>query len=171
MAKVEYEPDEVDKNIIEVVQNQPTITQTDIAKKVDRSQPTVGMRVDRLEKMGRLQFQAGLNLKIADLVYAQVEVETKNPEKVLDVVENCPLMVNAFRLSGSRNISIIIVSNKISHLDKVVNYNFRDSSWVNNVEIKIITEILEDFIMPVDQNVEKCDCDIKESCLSCWKHL
>ncbi|TFF92852.1 MAG: winged helix-turn-helix transcriptional regulator, partial [Promethearchaeota archaeon] len=37
------EIDEVDRNIIELIQKKPNLTHTEIAKQVNRSQPTVGM--------------------------------------------------------------------------------------------------------------------------------
>jgi DNA-binding Lrp family transcriptional regulator len=165
---MEYALDEIDRNIIKVVQKQPTITQTDIAKKVERSQPTVGMRVDRLEDMGVLQFQAGVNLKRADLFIAQVEIETNHTEKILDLVKNCPIMVNAFRLSGPKNINIILVSRKIAHLDKVVNHHFRNNPLVKSATMNLITDFLEDLVMPMDLDFEECNCDLKEECIKCW---
>jgi len=54
-----FKIDEIDKNIIEIIQKDPMLTHTEIAKKVNRSQPTIGMRIRKLEKAGVLKFQAG----------------------------------------------------------------------------------------------------------------
>jgi len=166
---MEYALDEIDRNIIKVVQKQPNITQTDIAKKVERSQPTIGMRVDHLKDMGVLQFQAGVNLKLVDLYLAQVEIETNHTEEILDLVKECPLMVNAFRLSGPKNINIILASRKIAHLDKIVNHHFRNNSLVKSATMNVITDFVEDFIMPMDLEFEECNCDLKEECIKYWK--
>ncbi|MFX1386092.1 MAG: AsnC family transcriptional regulator, partial [Promethearchaeota archaeon] len=37
--------DDIDKRIVQFIQNDPTSTHTQIAKKINRSQPTVGMRI------------------------------------------------------------------------------------------------------------------------------
>ena len=44
--------DDVDIKIISLVQEDPNLTHTQIAEKIDRSQPTVGMRIKKLEKSG-----------------------------------------------------------------------------------------------------------------------
>ena len=59
--------DDVDRKIISLVQEDPGLTHTQIAEKIDRSQPTVGMRIKKLEKNGILQFQPGINFKLVDL--------------------------------------------------------------------------------------------------------
>ena len=74
--------DEIDKKIISLVQEKPNLTHTQIAEKVNRSQPTVGMRIRRLEEQGVLQFQAGINLKTADMYFARVDIQTNNPDKI-----------------------------------------------------------------------------------------
>ena len=43
--------DDVDRQIITLVQEDPHITHTQIAEKINRSQPTVGMRIKKLEKV------------------------------------------------------------------------------------------------------------------------
>ena len=50
--------DEIDKKIVKILQNRPNISHTDIAKKVNRSQHTVGLRIKRLMKAELLDFQA-----------------------------------------------------------------------------------------------------------------
>ena len=72
--------DEIDKSIIQIIQKQPNLTHTQIAKRVNRSQPTVGMRIRKLEEAGVLKFQACINLKTADLLLARAEIKTTNPE-------------------------------------------------------------------------------------------
>ncbi|MFW9972710.1 MAG: Lrp/AsnC family transcriptional regulator, partial [Candidatus Odinarchaeota archaeon] len=64
--------DDIDKRIVTYIQNDPTITHTQIAKKVNRSQPTIGMRIKKLEESGVLKFQAGLNLKNLNHYFAKV---------------------------------------------------------------------------------------------------
>jgi Lrp/AsnC family leucine-responsive transcriptional regulator len=151
-----FEIDDIDKSIIKLIQKEPTLTHTEIAKKVNRSQPTIGMRIRKLENSGILKFQAGVNLKTMDLTLARVELQTLKPQEVLDIVKKCPYMLNAFRLSGSSNISILIVSNHISNLDKIVNQHFRSNPDVTSVQLDIITDVVNDFVLPFDFNFTKC---------------
>jgi len=160
--------DEIDRRIIEIIQEEPNITHTDIAKRVDRSQPTIGMRINRLEELGVLQFQAGLNLKVADMFYARVEITTDHPEEILEQIDECHYMLNAFRLSGTTNVSALLTNSKISFLDKLVNYKFRDNPSVKEVKMNIITDVVEDFVLPIDLNFDDCDCELKEECIKSW---
>ena len=48
MESKDFKIDEVDKSIIELIQKEPTLTHTEIAKKVNRSQPTIGTRIRKL---------------------------------------------------------------------------------------------------------------------------
>ena len=68
--------DEIDRQIITLIQEDPNLTHTQIAEKINRSQPTVGMRIKKLEKEGILQFQPGINFKKVDLFLATVELNT-----------------------------------------------------------------------------------------------
>lgn len=150
--------DDVDRQIIRLLQKQPHLTHTQIAEKVNRSQPTVGMRIKRLEELNLLQFQAGVNLKAADLYIAKVELQTNNPEAILAMVKECPYIINAFKLSGSSNFILLIGASEFKTLDKVVNSHFRYNPVVNSVSMEVITEVANDFIIPFDLNFKKCKC-------------
>jgi len=146
--------DDVDRKIITLVQEHPGLTHTEIAEKIDRSQPTVGMRIKKLEKSGILQFQPGINFKKVELFLATVEVNSKNPSEILDMARCCPFMLNAFRLSGAHNICILLASSKLEKLDAVVNYHFRNNPDVSMASMEVVTEIAKDFILPIDFDSE-----------------
>ena len=151
-----FKIDDIDRNIIEIIQKEPLLTHTEIAKKVNRSQPTIGMRIRKLEKSGVLKFQAGINIKTIDLILARVEIQTLKPDEIIKLVKNCPYMLNAFRLSGSSNLSIMIVSDKLAHLDEIVNHHFRKDPNISEVYMDIVTDVINDFVIPFDFNFETC---------------
>ena len=158
--------DEIDKKIIALVQDQPSLTHTQIAEKVNRSQPTVGMRIRRLEEQGVLQFQAGINLKAAEMYFARVELQTNNPNGIYEIVKECPFMLNALRLSGNTDMSIIMAGFNVEDIDKIVNIHFRSNPDVMKVKIDLITDIMTDFIIPFDFNFSRCECKLNHHC---WK--
>lgn len=162
--------DDIDCRIMDLIQREPNLTHTQIAEHVNRSQPTVGMRIKKLEKLGVLKFQAGINIKVADLCFGRIELQTKNPKKAIEKVKQCPLLLNAFRLSGDSTISILIAGLSLKDIDHIVNRNFRDDPDVVDVHIDIISEVVNDFVLPIDLNFEfremkycygKCDCKSK----------
>ena len=156
--------DEIDCRIMDLIQKEPSLTHTEIAHHVNRSQPTVGMRIKKLENLGVLKYQAGINIKVADLCFARVELQTKNPRKVIETVKNCPFMLNAFRLSGNSNMSIMMIGLTLKDLDHVVNRHFRNDPEVCDVHIDVISDVVNDFVLPVDLNLEYSQIDLKGTC-------
>ncbi len=55
--------DDIDRQIISLVQDNPALTHTEIASRINRSQPTVGMRIKKLEKSWHLKIKPGKNFK------------------------------------------------------------------------------------------------------------
>ena len=169
MESKDFRIDDVDKSIIEIIQKEPKLTHSEIAKKVNRSQPTIGTRIRKLEKAGVLIFQAGINVKTMELLLARVEIQTLQPDETVKLVESCPHMLNAFRLSGTSNLSILIVSDKLAHLDEIVNHHFRKDPNVTGVYMDIITDMTNDFVLPFDFNFENCGLTSnKECCGKCF---
>jgi DNA-binding Lrp family transcriptional regulator len=163
--------DDIDRQIISLVQEDPNLTHTQIAEKIDRSQPTVGMRIRKLEKAGVLQFQPGINFKVVDLFLATVEIQTKNPQEILDMASCCPFMLNAFRLSGGHNICILLASSKLPKLDAIINYHFRKNPDVSSVSMEVVTNIAKDFILPIDFDSENHEPNEDEGCGEKCKYL
>ena len=150
--------DEIDRQIITLVQEDPSLTHTQIAEKISRSQPTVGMRIKKLEKSGILQFQAGLNLKNTSYYLAKVNLQSSDSNSIIRIIRSCPYMIHGYRLSGISNFVIIIAYPTLKGLDKIVNYHFRNNPNVNKIEIDIITDIINEFVIPVDFKVRSCNC-------------
>jgi len=156
--------DDVDKQIISLVQEDPNLTHTEIASKINRSQPTVGMRIKKLEKNGILQFQPGINFKRVDLHLATVELNTRNPEEIMDMAKFCPFMLNAFRLSGEHNVCILLASSKLQKLDNIINYHFRNNPQITSISMEIVLDIAKDFILPIDFDSEEHDPTLEDGC-------
>ncbi|GAH47424.1 unnamed protein product, partial [marine sediment metagenome] len=116
-----------------------------------------------------LKFQAGINVKTMDLILARVEIQTLKPKETVNLVKKCPYMLNAFRLSGATNFSILVVSNKLTHLDEIVNNHFRKNSNVSNVYMDVITDVTNDLVLPFDFNFDNCGLNSKkQGCRKCF---
>lgn len=160
--------DQIDCRIMDLIQKAPNLTHTEIATHVNRSQPTVGMRIKKLENIGVLKYQAGINIKVADLCFARAEIQTKNPRSAIDIVKVCPFMLNAFRLSGDSNVSILLVGLSFKDIDHIVNCHFRNDPNVINVHIDIIADVVNDMVLPIDLNLEYGQLQINNcSCGKC----
>lgn len=156
--------DDIDCRIMDLIQREPSLTHTQIAEHVNRSQPTVGMRVKKLEKLGVLKYQAGVNIKTADLYFAMIDLQTKNPKRIFSMVENCPFMLTAFKLSGSTNISILVAGSSLKDLDHVVNHHLRGDPEVITVYMDIIEDVAGDLVLPIDLNLDYSKIDLENYC-------
>ncbi len=163
--------DDIDRKIISMVQENPNLTHTQIAEQINRSQPTVGMRIKKLEKSGVLQFQPGINFKKVEIFLATVEVKTKDPEIIMDMARCCPFMLNAFRLSGEHNVCILLASSKLEKLDAIVNFHFRNRPEISMTSMEVVTEIAKDFILPIDFDSENHDPTLESGCGEKCKYL
>ncbi len=150
--------DDIDKSIVKFIQMDPTITHTQIAKKVNRSQPTVGSRIKKLEESGILKFQAGLNLKNLECYYAKVDIQTSDPEEIVSIINSCPYIIHGYRVSGVTNFLIIIAYPILKDLDKIVNYHFRNNPTIKLIKTEIISEIIKEFVIPIDFEIKRCNC-------------
>ena len=153
MLSTQLKIDEIDCQIMDLVQRKPHLTHAQIAEHVKRSQPTIGMRIKKLEKMGVLKYQAGITLKNKSLCFARVDIQTKNPQESFDMVKKCPFMLNAFILSGNMNISILVVGLNLSVLERIINYHFRRNPAVSKVQMELIVDVAEDLVLPLNFNI------------------
>ncbi|MFW9899486.1 MAG: Lrp/AsnC family transcriptional regulator [Candidatus Thorarchaeota archaeon] len=163
--------DDIDRKIISLVQENPDMTHTQIAEKIERSQPTVGMRIKKLEKSGVLQFQPGINFKKVELFLATVELNTKDPDIVMDMAKCCPFMLNAFRVSGEHNVCVLLACSNLQKLENVVNYHFRGKPDIGRVSMEVVTEIANDLIMPIDFDSEHHEPTLENGCGEKCKYL
>jgi len=145
--------DDIDCMIMDLIQKKPHLTHAQIAEYVNRSQPTIGMRIKKLEKMGVLKYQAGITLKNKDLCFARVDIQTKNPQESFEMVNKCPFMLSAFVLSGNMNISIIVVGLNLNILERIVNHHFRRNPAVTKVQMELIVDVAEDLVLPLNFNI------------------
>jgi DNA-binding Lrp family transcriptional regulator len=171
MLSKKLDLDSIDQKIISLIQENPNLTHTQIAEKIDRSQPTVGMRIKKLEENGILKFQPGINFKNVRLTLATVELKTKDPDYVMEMAKYCPFILNGFRLSGDKNICLLLASSELEKLDNVVNYHFRDNPDVDTVQMEVVTEIAKDFILPIDFDSENHSPNLEEGCGPQCKYL
>lgn len=154
MLSIKLKIDEIDCQIMDLVQKKPHLTHAQIATHVKRSQPTIGMRIKKLEKLGVLKYQAGITLKNRDLCFARVDIRTNNPQESFQMVKKCPFMLNAFSLSGNLNISIIVVGLDLHVLERIVNYHFRRNPAVTKVQMELIVDVADDLVLPLNFNIE-----------------
>lgn len=156
--------DETDFMIIKYILEDPKISHRAIARLINKSQPAIGARVKKYEKLGILQFQPGINFKVANIFMALVSLKANNASYIWEMGKYCPFIVNAFRLSGKYNICVLLASTKIEKLYNIVNFHFRTNPDVKKISMDIITDFARDFILPIDLNVETITPSLQDGC-------
>ena len=151
------EIDNDDKKIIEMIEQNPNITHSDIAKEIDKSQPAVGARIIKLERKNLLTKQVGFNIKKVDIKVAIVYVSTKDVDTIVEKIKECPFINHAFKISGEFNLLCFISASDLQTIEKLVDLCFRRDPNVTNVKTNILIESIHDFIVPIDFKIENFD--------------
>jgi len=149
--------DDADYKIIEMLEKNPSITHSEIAREIEKSQPAVGARIIKLERKYLLTKQVGFNLKKVDIKTAIVFVSTKDVETIVRKIEKCPFVNHAFKISGEFNLLCFIAASDLQTIEKLVDLCFRKDPNVINVKTNIVIDSVHDFVIPIDFQIEKFD--------------
>lgn len=147
--------DNDDRRIMSLLQEDPELTHSVIASKINKSQPAVGARILKLERKGLQATQYGVNLKENKLVISLVSMHAKNPKELFDLISCCPFVINAFKVSGRTNIVVWIVGSKLEKIEEIVEVHFRSKVNITHVDMLVIIEPIDNLILPIDFNFEK----------------
>ena len=159
--------DEIDKQIIELLQHDPSMTHSSIATKLSRSQPAIGARIKKLIDSGILSTQVGVDFKIvADLNLVKIEIMTSKPEEVFEMAEFCPYIINAMKLSGEFNVIVFMACSNLKRIDIIVDRHFRNKDYISKVRMDLITNMAKSFVLPLDFSVDNFQC-AEDECTSC----
>jgi len=149
--------DDADKKIIEMIEQDPSITHSKIALEIEKSQPAVGARIIKLERKHLLTKQVGFNIKKVDIKVVIVFVSTKDVDEIVKKIEDCPYINHAFKISGEFNILCFIAAFDLQTIEKIIDLCFRKSPNVINVKTNVLIESIHDFVIPIDFQIEKFD--------------
>ncbi len=162
--------DEIDRKIISLMQRNPSITHSEIAEKVDRSQPTIGGRLKKLMDSGILKIQAGVNFRAVDMFLAFVYLKTDDPDEIMKIASHCPFIMNAYKSSDEFNVVLLLASSKIEKIDELVNSHFRNKPEIQNVKMEIILDTAKETIIPIDLELQD-QLEPGSRCAYCKKFL
>ncbi len=160
--------DEVDKQIIQLLQDDPKMTHSEISEKVHKSQPAVGARIIKLQRKNLLNTQIGVNFKVVDIKLAIVNLFIKNVGNILKYIKNCPFVLHAFKITGNTNLMVMIAAPDIKTIDHMVDRCWRKHPDVITVDISYVIDSVKDLILPVNFDIEffnEFGCSGKDGCM------
>lgn len=166
--------DKRDRELLSLLEQNPEISQNDIAQKLKISQPSVSARIHKLKKKGALAHVVGMNLKKVDLYMAKVDVVANNTSSVLDIFKDCPYFLNGLIVSGKNNLCLFFVGEDIATLEAIVDGHLRSNPLVKSAEVSIVIASMKDFVMPLKMNLEISNtppCGNGCNCKDCMHHI
>jgi len=149
--------DDDDKKIIEMIEENPDITHSDIAKEIEKSQPAVGARIIKLERKHLLTKQVGFNIRKVDIKTAIVFISTKDVDDIVEKIQDCPFINHAFKISGDYNVLCFIAAADLQTIERLVDLCFRRDPNVLSVKTNILIDSIHDFVVPIDFQIEDFD--------------
>jgi len=159
--------------ILELLEKDPEMSQSEIAKIVGLSQPSVGSRIKKLKELGVISHSYGLNLRKSGLYILKVDVKCKRPAEIIKKLSKCPFFLNGFVVAGEKNLTLILSGEDLTTLEAIVDKHIRVEPEVYEVEAGIIVRAERDAVMPIKMYIERqkeVPCG-DESCTHCeyWK--
>jgi len=149
--------DDDDYKIIEMMEQNPSVTHSSIAREIEKSQPAVGARIIKLERKHLLTKMVGFNAKEVDMKVGIVFVATKDVETIVSKIKKCPFVNHAFKISGEFNLLCFVAASDLQTIEKLVDLCFRKDPNVINVKTNILIDSVHDFVIPIDFQIEKFD--------------
>jgi Lrp/AsnC family leucine-responsive transcriptional regulator len=166
--------DKRDRAILSMLEENPEMSQSDIAEKLKISQPSVSARMHKLKQKGALAHVVGMNLKKVDLYMAKVDVIANNTSSVLDIFKDCPYFLNGLIVSGKHNLCLFFVGEDIATLEAIVDGHLRSNPHVRGAEVSIVIAPMKDLILPIRMNFEFSNmppCGNECNCKDCAHHI
>jgi DNA-binding Lrp family transcriptional regulator len=168
MLKDKLAIDEKDMKLLSLLMHDPSISQQDLAKKLDLSQPSINVRLHKLKKRGVLIQTAGIDAKRSDLALVRVDFTCADAEDLLHLLLQCSFFVNGFLMSGTRNVSVFLVAEDLMKVEHIVNKYLRANTKVSNIELSVVVNTAKEFICVIDIDKEhSLACADPRSCKAC----
>ena len=162
--------DKKDRTIISMYAANAAVSQDDIAKAINLSQPSVAMRIRKLKNLGAIETQTGINPLRMGLHIAKVDIATNDTNELLSMFEGCPYFMNGFVVSGRYNLCLFFLSEDISTLESIINGHIRQNKNVREVDFNIIISSAKPFVVAtiLTTDIKECPpCGILLECKDC----
>jgi len=164
--------DDLDRKILACLQENPSSPQAEIAKKVGVSQPTVGMRIKKLIKMGVLERRIGIPAHRFNLRLAMIGIKTRNPDELMKKFENCPRLVFMAKSMGAHQLILHFIGSCDRTLQNLIEERLSNDNNVIDFDVSLAdtpdSKVLIPLKIPTEQSpISPCGAD----CSSCQKYI
>ena len=144
--QVAYEPDDIDRQIIEILKEDGRATHQDIAAKLKIAAATVSSRIRRLEQANAMRVVAitdfaALGYRV--LLAIGIEVEGRPARKVAEDLARLSEVFAVHLVTGARDIEILVA---LHDFDEIKNFLLSDLAKIRgmrNVEAAIAADVIK----------------------------
>lgn len=164
MIKAKLGIDDKDLKLINLFMLDPNISQVTLSKKLGITQPSVNVRLRKLRAKGILSSVTGIDFEKTDMHLVRVDFVSDKPKLVLKKLQCCSFFVNGFIMSGTRNVSILIVGPDLKTVDNIINVHLRSDKSVVDITTNVVVSSIKPFIGTINleskcsnQKCEKCN--------------
>ncbi len=162
-----FDIDEDDMRIISFLQQDPEMTHTSIGHEIGKSQPAVGMRIQKLKEKNILLCMKGVNFKRAEkFSLLQLSIVSLDVKSTLEKLKQCPNIIAGFKVTGGKSIVVFIAGHSLEKINGLIDSCIRKDPDICEVETTNIIHEERDLILPYDFEFEPFKYD---GCVGC-KH-
>lgn len=169
-AKANQRMDKTDRRIASLLQENPATTQTEIARKLGISQSSAGLRLAKLRSSNILMEAEVINYENLGMSMCRVDVDTTNPNGLLDWANTCPLFVNSVRSVGKTMVCLLFLGEDIKTFHSVIDEHLSKLDGVRNYEMTLFDNWQRPFYLKLDlrySNQSDPPCGMLPFCTKC----
>ena len=162
--------DKVDRRIASLLQENPHLTQAEIAKALGIAQSSAGLRLSRLKRSKVLFETDVINYDLLGMTMCRVDVDTTNPEALMDWCSKCLLFVNSIKGIGKTVMSLFFLGEDFKTFHSIIDEHVRKIDGVRDLEMTIIESWERPFFLKLDlrySNLEDPPCGTLPFCTKC----
>ncbi|MHA1232911.1 MAG: hypothetical protein ACTSRP_27365 [Candidatus Helarchaeota archaeon] len=174
--------DKRDIAIISIINRDNRINLSKIAKELNVSHVSIGLRLNKLLKNKIIDIKVRINPKILNinLGFILLEIETSSYNKLLKIYKQCPRVIGVFDLIGEYNLGVFFFAENPDTFKTILKfcmlYSFPsirkstiltigDHYFPSFVNIRLSKFIKNN--IPCNSNCNTCDAFLNNKCLGC----
>ena len=162
--------DKQDRKIIALLEIDPKLSQSDIAKEIGLAQSSIAVRMYKLKESSILVESSGVNYEVLGMLMCRVDVATSNEEEVLKWAEKCPLFMNASKGIGRFALSLFFTAEDVETFHYLIDEHILKIDGVSDASFQMIRSWQRPFILQLNldySNSEKPPCGMFPYCPKC----
>jgi DNA-binding Lrp family transcriptional regulator len=162
--------DRADRRIITLLEINPKLSQSELAKELGMSQSSIALRLSRLQESSLLVLSRSVNYVLLGLQMCRVDVETNDVDKVIEWAKRCPLFVNASKGIGDRPLSLYFTAEDIEMFHYILDKHLKMIEGVSDLTFTMIRGWERPYSLALDLNYANKDrppCGMEPYCPRC----